>query len=396
MHIHWIANGIVPPPQSMGGGDRIMVECVRRWKKNHRITIYGWEGTQVLCDYQKLKGVEHVLWSAKHFCSSSFPILFAAQTWNGRHYAKKISFDDDEQNVLISNSDFPPDALPAQIIKHRYPHIPWIAAFYLFAPRWLDILRGRSGPGFLFTAYRPIQRWILRGLLRSAEMILVTGEEDRQRMIQFGRTPESIYAVRGGVDLSILEQVPEPIQKQYDAVFVGRFHPQKGVRQLLEIWNLVCKKKPDARLAMIGVGPLEAELREKRDQLGLQNAIDFLGFLDGTEKYQVIKASRVVVHPAIYDSGGMAAAEALACGLPGVAFDLSSLKSYYPKGFLKAALGDFSAFASHIFQLITQADLYGKMSAEAKAVGLEWNWDNRAHELWQTIEKRIIISRTSS
>ena len=46
----------------------------------------------------------------------------------------------------------------------------------------------------------------------------------------------------------------------------------------------------------------------------------------------------MVVHPAIFDSGGMAAAEAMAWGLPGVSFDLPALKTYYPQGMIKNPL----------------------------------------------------------
>ena len=66
MHIHWIANTIVPPPISLSGGDRIMVECIRRWSQQHRITVYGNEGARQLCDWFELKGIDHVTWPADH------------------------------------------------------------------------------------------------------------------------------------------------------------------------------------------------------------------------------------------------------------------------------------------------------------------------------------------
>src|ERR1017187_4695213 len=66
MQIHWIANTIVPPPISLSGGDRIMVECIRRWSRDHKITVYGNEGAKQLCDWFELKGIEHVTWPADH------------------------------------------------------------------------------------------------------------------------------------------------------------------------------------------------------------------------------------------------------------------------------------------------------------------------------------------
>ena len=94
-------------------------------------------------------------------------------------------------------------------------------------------------------------------------------------------------------------------------------------------------------------------------------------------KSRIIKAARAVVHPAIYDSGGMAPAEALACGLPGVAFDLPALGTYYPKGFLKAPQGGFPAFAAHLERLLSDEALYRRMSTEARAASEEWDGDLR-------------------
>jgi glycosyltransferase involved in cell wall biosynthesis len=386
MHIHWIANTIVPPPISLGGGDRIMVECIRRWCQQHKITVYGNEGARQLCDYYGLVNLHHVTWAADRWKRFGRPIWWLAQTITGCRRVGQIKFASEEKHLIMVTSEFQPNAWPAFRLKRRYPHTPLIMESFLLAPPWFS---GKPGPGLIFTAYRPLQKLMLRKVLREAEMILVTGEEDREFMTQQGRDPESVFAVMGGVDLSIPQSVPEPKEKSFDAVFIGRLHPQKGPLELMDIWKLLLVKKPDARLAMIGSGPLEALCRAKVEKLGLTDNVEFFGFRDGVEKYKIIKSARVVVHPAVYDSGGMAAAEALCCGLPGVSFDLSALRTYYPRGWLKVPPGDFARFADCIHRLLSDEKLYAELGKEALAAGLEWDWNIRARAIWSAIEKRL-------
>ena len=140
---------------------------------------------------------------------------------------------------------------------------------------------------------------------------------------------------------------------------------------------------------MIGSGPLDAQCKAKAEKLGIAKNVQFFGFQDGVEKYKIIKSARVVVYPAVFEVGGMASAEALACGLPGVSFDLPPLRVYYPRGWLKATPGDFAGLADCIHRLLTDEKLYAATSKEALAAGLEWDWNARAESMWNAIETSI-------
>ena len=176
-----------------------------------------------------------------------------------------------------------------------------------------------------------------------------------------------------------------PITKRtYDAVFIGRLHPQKGVLEIVDIWQKVTKLIPKAQLAMIGDGQLEKELKYKIKKLNLQKSITLFGFQTGQAKFTIFKKSKMVVHPAIFDSGGMAAAEAMAWGLPGVSFDLPALKTYYPQGMIKTPCFDQQAFADNIVRLLKTPKLYQKTSKEAlDLITNVWDWSKRAENIYQ-------------
>ena len=386
MHIHWIANTITPPPTIMSGGDRIMVECIRRWSRENKVTVYGNEGARGLCEWYEVQGIEHVTWPADRFLKFGRPLWWLMQTLKGIRGVRDIRLSPDEKHLIMATSEFHPSCVPAMRLKRRYPHVPLAVGLYFFAPKWFS---GQPGPGFMFTAYRPFQQRIYKRILREAEMILTTVAQDRDTMIADGRKPETVFAVLGGVDLSIPQSVPEPEKKTFDAVFISRLHPQKGPMELLDVWKILMRKKPDARLAMIGSGPLDAQCKARAKKLGIEKNVEFFGFRDGVEKYRIIKSARVVVYPAVFEVGGMASAEALACGLPGVSFDLPPLRVYYPRGWLKAPPGDFQGLADCIQRLLTEPELYARLSKEAYAAGLEWDWNARAKAMWDAIEAAI-------
>ena len=175
--------------------------------------------------------------------------------------------------------------------------------------------------------------------------------------------------------------------KIYEAVFQGRFHPQKGVVELIKIWRLVVNKIPKAKLVMIGDGPLMESVKLEIRNLKLEDNIRLLGYVfDGDEKYKLFAQSKIVVHSAFYDSGGMASAEAMAFGLPCVGFDLPAYDSYYPQGMVKAPISNLESFAKNVISLLDNPNLRDKIGREAVSmIYKNWSWDKRAQEVLNKI-----------
>ncbi|MCX5658081.1 MAG: glycosyltransferase family 4 protein, partial [Candidatus Omnitrophica bacterium] len=207
------------------------------------------------------------------------------------------------------------------------------------------------------------------------------------------RSKNKIVVVRGGVNLApsrkyLKNHTPSLKNKKYKAVFMGRLHHQKGVLELIDIWKKVCTKLPSSQLAMIGDGQLLSDVKKKIKKLGLSKNITLFGFVDGAEKFKIFKESSIVVHPSTYDSGGMATAEAMAWGLPGVSFDLEALRTYYPQGLIKTKCFDYDQFANNIIKLSSDDKLYLKFSRQAiDLIENHWSWDSRSQDIVDQIIK---------
>ena len=382
---------------ALSGGDRIFIELVKRWKLQLNITLFLSKEGSAICQRHALGIINQKVWASDFMSRWGYFVDILYRTFNSMINAfsvKTIAGD-----IIFSTSDFWPDSFPALILKKRNPKITWIAGFYLFAPKpWQknSPYRGkRFLTGLLYWIGQLPAYYIIR---KFADIIFVTSQPDVDRFITHIRSKESVIVIRGGVDtisaknyLNSNNFIPAH-KRTYDACFVGRFHYQKGVLELIKIWKLVCLKNPQALLAMIGSGPLDNEVKHLIKKLGLSKNIYLAGFMDGPKKFEIFKQSRLVLHPATFDSGGMAAAEAMAWGLPGVSFDLKALKTYYPKGMLKTNCFDTEEFAENIISLLFDPFKYRAMSLEAlQLVKEKWEWNNRAKDIYaQAIVQNIL------
>ena len=376
----------------LSGADRIFIEMSKRLTSLLDITIFISREGFATCQRMGLKDVTYQVWASDRFNRLGYFINYFYRTLNSLFKALSLKL---EGEIVYSSSDFLPDLLPAFILKIRNRKIRWLAGFYLFAPKpWQRHSPYRGWRWFTGFFYWLTQRPAYCIINKYADMVFVTSEPDVNKFVSKKRAKDKIVVVRGGVDIGPSEEYLAsghkiPFEKRsYDACFIGRFHYQKGVLAMIDIWNRVVQKRRNAKLAMIGDGPLESEARKIIGRTKLEKNIDLLGFLDGVEKYAIFKNSKIIVHPATYDSGGMAAAEAMAWGLPAVSFDLEALKTYYAKGMLKTSCFDLDEFAANILRLLNDKELYEKTSQEALAyIRQEWDWDRRAEDIFNLISK---------
>lgn len=378
--------------EGISGGTRIHIECTKRWlktKKFKNITIIASDDGYRACLRNGLPANNLILVSTAITKKVGFWLDYFARIVKGALYALSYVLKPEEQYFVYAASDFWADFFPAVILKLRYKRkVKLLASLYLFAP--VPWAHDNPYKGFYFIVgllYWLTQIPVYWAIYYLADYVFVTSEPDVKSFITNKRNRSKIIVAQGGVDISDSEKYLKgrgiiPVwERTFDACFVGRFHHQKGVSELIDIWNDVCNKLPHAKLAMVGTGsgPMERTVRDKIKKYRLDRNIILFGFLDGHKKYSIFKNSKIVVHPATFDSGGMAAAEAMAWKIPGVSFDLESLKTYYPKGMMKTKLNDLNQFSQNILKLLQNRRLYNKVSKDAHDLIVEvWDWDKRS------------------
>ncbi|PIU46619.1 hypothetical protein COS93_02105 [bacterium (Candidatus Gribaldobacteria) CG07_land_8_20_14_0_80_33_18] len=393
--IVFFLNWVQGQEEGLTGGDRIWIELAKKWSPKTKLSILGSEEAVRIGRKNISQKIEMLICSKEIRSKNLLSVnsLFKnsiSRTIKGFIFLRTF-LKNNKVDYLYSSSDFPADSIPCFLTKLLHPKLIWIAGFYLFAPPFWD----KNSPYKKIAFFRGFAYWfsqiptyLLINLF--ADLVFVTSEPDKRKFINSKREEEKVIVVRGGVDVTGSKNYKQTGKnKKYLACFIGRLHYQKGVLELVDIWKRVVGKNSKAKLAIIGNGELKSALCAKIKDQKMKKNIDLFGFMDGEAKFEIFKNSKIIVHPAIFDSGGMAAAEGMAWGLPGVSFDLESLKTYYPKGMLKTPCFNLDQFADNILKLNEDSEKYKNYSKEAQdLINQEWDWDKRAERIFDKVFRR--------
>ncbi len=153
------------------------------------------------------------------------------------------------------------------------------------------------------------------------------------------------------------------IDEKYDAIFVGRLVELKNPKRLLSIFASVTDKVPNAKLAIVGNGPMYDELNKYIKENKLNNNIFLLGFQ--VNPYVYIKSSKIMLLTSIYEGTPMCALEALCLGKPIVSTPTDGMKELIKQGFNGFLSDNDAELINYIVELITNDSKLQEMSNNA-------------------------------
>lgn len=213
-------------------------------------------------------------------------------------------------------------------------------------------------------------RWYHKNLpvlFDGADLVIAVSEFIKRKLIKLGAPEEKIVRHYIGVDIEKFK--PDPgIKREPIVLFVGRLAEVKGCSYLIKAMEEAQKTRPDARLIIIGDGPLRASLEELAKEK-LQN-YRFLGFQPSEEVRRWMNLARVLCVPSVKSSMGaeegfgLVFIEAAAMGLPAVSSISGGIVEAVEHGQtgLLAQEKDWEALALYITTLLNDDDLWKEMS----------------------------------
>jgi D-inositol-3-phosphate glycosyltransferase len=215
------------------------------------------------------------------------------------------------------------------------------------------------------------------------------GEGDLMREL-YGIAPRRYEVISPGVDLDRFGPLDRATSRlalglgsEAIILFVGRFDPMKGADRLLRAFALVRDRLPcGTRLLLAGGGRESRALRRLATSLGLDDAVDFRGVVSPEEVSLYYSAADVCAVPSVYESFGMAAVEAMACGTPVVAFAVGGLAETVRDGRsgLLVPPGDEHAFADALVRAL-EPHMNASLRRHARGAMRSRSWDRGVSDL---------------
>jgi glycosyltransferase involved in cell wall biosynthesis len=129
---------------------------------------------------------------------------------------------------------------------------------------------------------------------------------------------KNIALVPNGVEFPAVSVEPRRAtgNQPRKAVFLGRIHPVKGLKNLVEAWHIT---RPDGWRCILA-GPDEAGHQKELEAIlrlrKLENTFEFPGMMDNEQKWALLNDADLFILPSFTENFGIAVAEALACAVP--------------------------------------------------------------------------------
>ncbi|MDQ2783733.1 MAG: glycosyltransferase [Chloroflexota bacterium] len=230
-----------------------------------------------------------------------------------------------------------------------------------------------------------------RRLMHGVDAVMAFNPQEKAEMTWYYRAePGKVCVVPAGVDTTLFRPGDRAEARRFldlppdDPVilFVGRIDPIKGIDVLVDA---LCGLRSEMwltappRLLLVGGGegePAFETLIARASAHNLLDRIDFVGSVPHTDLPRYYQAADVVAVPSFYESFGLVAVEAMACGTPVIASRAGGLAFTVDDGQTGYLVphNDPDALAARLYAVLTDAPLRARLGAQATVAAQRFAW----------------------
>jgi glycosyltransferase involved in cell wall biosynthesis len=238
----------------------------------------------------------------------------------------------------------------------------------------------------------PLYRLLMRQVARRADAVLTVSQSSKRDIEHYLRVParrrEKIRVVYNGVS----EQFrPRSVERSpaKTILYVGRQDPYKNLCGLIEIFAKVRRRiRGPLRLVIAGADdPRYPESARRAAELDVERDILRTGYLTPEQLVDAYAQADVLAHPSFYEGFGLQVLEAMACGLPVVCSQRSSLPEVAGEAALLVDPDDHEAFAAAIERVLTRPAVAHDLIGRGLEQAARFHWNKTARETLRVYEE---------
>ena len=256
----------------------------------------------------------------------------------------------------------------------------------------------------LFPGYHPWARVraFTEGIARSAaraDAIIVISEHTKRDVVKYLGVPQGKIHVVLCAAAARFRPLPsmelDRVLSKYNLeagkylLCVGNVEPRKNLVRLVESYDLLRRSVGREHPMVIagGQGWHNSPIYRKVEELGLRQAVRFLGYVPDDDLPPLLNGALLFVYPSLYEGFGLPPLEAMACGTPVVASNTSSLPEVVGDAALTVDPYDVEGLTKAMEQLLTDQELRNEMRTRGLARAKLFSWERTARETLKVYEE---------
>jgi glycosyltransferase involved in cell wall biosynthesis len=208
----------------------------------------------------------------------------------------------------------------------------------------------------------------------------------RVRVVYEGIEPSFAPASRGKV-AAIRQELGAP---EGYILYVGTLEPRKNVDVLLSAWEVLRREKPEIPpLLLAGGSGWQSERLLARIAALDPRGVRYLGRVGQERLVRLFQGALAFAYPSLYEGFGLPPLEALACGVPTVVSDASSLPEVVGKAALTVPAHDVEALAAALRKILLEPAIAAELSRRGILRAADFRWDQAAREMAAVFEEAL-------
>jgi glycosyltransferase involved in cell wall biosynthesis len=234
-------------------------------------------------------------------------------------------------------------------------------------------------------------RLVLPQVARRALRVLTVSEFSRGRLVEtLGLDPRRVSVVHNGVDPGFGPKDPQtvaPVRSRLGlpesyVLALGSLEPRKNTAGLLKAWALLLARRAVPEEVHLVIAGGRASVFREFDLPGLPERVVFAGYVEDPDLPALYSGAEAFVYPSLYEGFGLPVLEAMACGIPVVSSNNTSIPEVAGDAALLVDPRDVESLAGGIQQVLDDDGL----RRTARTAGLEraklFGWDGAARTVW--------------